>query len=97
MQLKPLGDNIVVKAISREETTKSGIILPETIDKEKPEQGEVIATGPGKIKDDGTRAAMEVKIGDHVLFKKYSPDEVKIDQEKYLVLSQSDVIALIEK
>ena len=97
MQLKPLGDNIVVKAISREETTKSGIILPETIDKEKPEQGEVIATGPGKIKDDGTRAAMEVKIGDHVLFKKYSPDEVEIDQEKYLVLSQSDVIALIEK
>lgn len=97
MQLKPLGDNIVVKAISREETTKSGIILPETIDKEKPEQGEVIATGPGKIKDDGSRAAMEVKVGDHVLFKKYSPDEVKIDQEKYLVLSQSDVIALIEK
>ena len=69
MKLKPLGDNIVVKAISQEETTKYGIILPETVDKEKPEQGEVIAVGPGKILDNGNRSPMEVKIGDKIIFK----------------------------
>jgi chaperonin GroES len=96
MKLKPLSDNIVVKALSKEETTKSGIILPETIDKEKPEQGEVIAAGPGKLLDNGQRAQMEVKIGDKILFKKYSPDDFKLDGEEVLVLSQSDVIAVIE-
>ena len=96
MKLKPLSDNIVVKALSKEETTKSGIILPDTLDKEKPEQGEVLATGPGKILENGQRAAMEVKVGDHILFKKYSPDDFKLDNEEVLVLSQSDVIAIIE-
>lgn len=96
MKLKPLGDNIVVKAMSKEEVTKSGIILPETVDKEKPEQGEVIAVGPGKILDSGQRSVMEVKTGDKILFKKYSPDDFKIDGQEVLVLSQSDVIAIIE-
>ncbi|OGY89959.1 MAG: co-chaperone GroES [Candidatus Komeilibacteria bacterium RIFCSPLOWO2_01_FULL_45_10] len=96
MKLKPLGDNIVVKAISQEETTKYGIILPETVDKEKPEQGEVIAVGPGKILDNGNRSPMEVKIGDKIIFKKYSPDEFKIDGQEVLVLNQSDVIAVLE-
>ena len=96
MKLKPLADNIVVKPLSKEETTKSGIILPETIDKEKPEQGFVLAVGSGKILDNGQRAEMEVKVGNKVLFKKYSPDEFKLDNEEVLVLSQSDIIAVIE-
>ena len=96
MKLKPLGDNIVVKAMAKEETTKFGIILPETMDKEKPEQGEVVAVGPGKILDNGSRSAMEVKVGDKIIFKKYSPDEFKIDGQEVLVLSQADVIAILE-
>lgn len=96
MKLKPLGDNIVVKGLNKEEVTKSGIILPETIDKEKPEQGEVLATGPGKMLDNGQRSPMEVKVGNKIIFKKYSPDEFKIDGEEVLVLSQSDVIAILE-
>jgi chaperonin GroES len=96
MQLKPIFDNIVVKKISMEEKTKSGIVLPDTIDKEKPQQGEVIAVGTGKILDNGTRSQMEVKVGDKVLFRKYAPDEIKIDGEEYLVMTQSDVIAIIE-
>lgn len=96
MKLKPLGENVVVKAITKEEKTKSGIILPETVDKEKPEQGEVIATGPGKLLDNGSRAPMEVKPGDKVLFKKYSPDEIKVEGEEVLVLSQGDIIAILE-
>jgi len=95
MQIKPLGDKVVVKAASREEVTKSGIILPETVDKERPEQGEVIAVGPGKISDNGQRQEMTVKIGDKILFKKYSPDEFKIDGKELLVLSESDIIGII--
>ncbi|MCX6786052.1 MAG: co-chaperone GroES [Candidatus Komeilibacteria bacterium] len=96
MKLKPLGDNIVVKGLAKEETTKSGIILPETVDKEKPEQGEVLAVGPGKILDNGNRSIMEVRPGDKIIFKKYSPDEFKIDGQEVLILSQSDVIAILE-
>lgn len=96
MKLKPLGDNIVVKALPKEEVTKSGIIIPETIDKEKPEQGEVIAVGLGKVLDNGQRGPMEVQVGNKVVFKKYSPDELKIDGQNVLVLSQSEVIAILE-
>jgi len=96
MKLKPLSDNVVIKAITKEEKTKSGIILPDTVDKEKPEQGEVIAVGPGKLLDNGSRGPMEVKPGDRVLFKKYSPDEIKVEGEEVLVLSQSDIIAILE-
>lgn len=96
MNLKPLGDNVIIKPISQEEVTKSGIILPDTVDKEKPEQGEVMAIGPGLLNKDGSRAPMDVKVGNKVLFKKYSPDEVKVGDEEYLVLSQSDIIAIVE-
>ena len=87
---------MVIKAITKEEKTKSGIILPDTVDKEKPEQGEVIAVGPGKVLDNGSRSQMEVKPGNKVLFKKYSPDEIKVEGEEVLVLSQSDIIAILE-
>jgi chaperonin GroES len=96
MKLKPLNDHVVVKPAKENEVTKSGIVLPDTIDKERPEKGEVIAVGEGKLLDNGQRAPMSVKIGDKVMFKKYSPDEIKIDDEEYLILSQSDILAIIE-
>ena len=96
MQIKPLNDKVVVKASSKEEKTKSGIVLPDTADKEKPEQGEVIAVGPGRILDNGQRAPMSVKPGSKILFKKYSPDEFEIDKEEFLVLSESEIIGIIE-
>ena len=94
--IKPLNDYIVLKPLSREEVTASGIILPDTADKDRPESGEIIAVGPGKLKDDGTRGTMEVKTGDKVMFKKYSPDEIKIDKEEYLVIRMDDVVGIIE-
>ena len=96
MKLRPLSNNVVIKAAKKEEMTKSGIVLPDTADKEKPERGEVVAVGSGKILDNGQVAPMSVKVGDQVVFKKYSPDEIKIDGEEYLVLSESDIIAVIE-
>ncbi len=95
MQLQPLGDRLIVKAISEDEVTKAGIILPDTVDKEKPERGTVISIGPGKMMDDGKRMPMDVKVGDTVIFKKYAPDEVKIDGTEYLILSESDIMAII--
>ena len=94
MNLKPLNDNLIIKPI--EEITKGGIVLPESVDKEKPEKGEVLAIGPGKLLENGQRAQMGIRVGDKVVFKKYSPDEVKVDDQKYLVISESDVIAIIE-
>lgn len=91
----PLNDHLVIKAVN-EEKTVGGIILPETADKEKPEQGEVIAVGPGKLLENGSRASMSVKVGDTVVFKKYSPDEVKLGKEEYLVISESDVLAIVK-
>ena len=96
MNLKPLFDNIVVKRIEEKETTKSGIVLPDTIDKEKPQKGEIIAIGDGKISDNGEKIPMQVKTGDKILFRKYAPDEIKIDEEEYLVMTQCDVIAILE-
>jgi chaperonin GroES len=96
MKLRPLGDHLIVKALSAEETSASGIIIPDTIDKERPERGEVIAVGPGKILENGSRAAMEVKAGDKVVFKKYSPDEVKDGKDTLLVIKADDVMAVIE-
>ena len=96
MKLRPLGDRVVVKPLSQDEVTKSGIIMPATVDKERPERGEVIAAGPGKTLDNGTLAPLGVKVGDKIVFKKYSPDEVKIDNEEYLVISESDIMAVIE-
>ncbi|MSR85152.1 co-chaperone GroES [Candidatus Uhrbacteria bacterium] len=96
MKLRPLSDRLIIKAANKEEMTKSGIILPDTVDKERPEQGEVIAVGPGKMLDNGSRAPMDVKVGDKVVFKKYSPDEIKIDDQEYLVVAASDVMAVLE-
>jgi chaperonin GroES len=96
MNLRPLGDRVVVKALSQEEVTKSGIIMPATVDKERPERGEVIAIGPGKLLDSGAFAPVGVKVGDKIVFKKYAPDEIKIDKEEYLVISESDIMAVIE-
>ncbi len=96
MNLRPLNDRVIVKAVAKEEMTKSGIILPDTVDKERPEQGEVIAVGPGRLMDNGQRAVMSIKVGDKVVFKKYSPDEVKVDDVEYLIISESDVMAVVE-
>lgn len=96
MKLKPLGDHIVVKVGKEDKMTKSGIVLPDTVDKEKQETGEVIAVGPGKLLENGNRASMDVKPGDKVLFKKYALDEFKLDDEEFGTLQLSDVIAIIE-
>lgn len=96
MKLKPLSNHVIIKPQSLEEITSSGIVLPESVNQDRPEKGEIIACGPGKILDNGERQAMSVKVGDQVIFKKYSPDEIKIDGEDYLVLSEQDIIAIID-
>jgi chaperonin GroES len=95
--LKPLGDRLVVKPIEQEETTAGGILLPETA-KEKPQEGEVMAAGPGRLDDGGNRVAMEVKVGDRVLYAKYAGTEIKLEgDESVLILKESDVLALVER
>jgi chaperonin GroES len=96
MNLKPLNDKVIVKPLEDEEVTKTGIVIPDTAEKEKPEKGEVMAVGPGKLLDNGQRAPMSVKTGDKILFKKYGPDEVKMGKEEILVLAEEDIIAVIE-
>ena len=96
MNLRPLGDRMVVKPIEQEEVTSSGIYLPETA-KEKPQQADVIAVGPGARDEDGKRIAMDVKVGDVVLFAKYSGTNVKLDGTEYLILKETDVLAIVEK
>ncbi|MDD3711365.1 MAG: co-chaperone GroES [Patescibacteria group bacterium] len=96
MKLKPLNNQVIISTSSKEEVTKSGIVLPDTMDKEKPEQGEVVAIGPGKLLDNGSRAEMTVKVGDKVVFKKYSPDDIKVDGQEYLVINENDILAIIE-
>jgi chaperonin GroES len=95
LNLRPLGDRVVVRPLEREEVTKSGIVLPDTA-KEKPQQGEVLAVGTGRVLDNGQRQAMELKAGDRVLFAKYSGTEFKQEQEEYLILRESDVLAIVE-
>lgn len=95
MKLKPLGDRLVVEPKEREETTASGLILPETA-KEKPQEGEVIAVGPGRRDDDGKRVKMDVDVGDRVLYAKYGGTEIKIDGKKLLILKESDVLAIVD-
>jgi chaperonin GroES len=96
LNLKPLGDRLVVEPMEKEERTASGIILPETA-KEKPQEGTVLAAGPGRTDDDGKRIPMDVKVGDVVLYAKYAGTEVKIDDRKLLILKESDVLAIVEK
>ena len=98
INLRPLGDRIIVEPQSEHERgkeTKSGIFIPETTEKERPEQGTVVAVGPGKMTDDGKLMPMSLKVGDKVLFTKYGPDEVKIEGKEYFILSESSVLAVI--
>jgi chaperonin GroES len=95
MKLKPLGDRLIVRAIEEEETTASGLVLPDTA-KEKPQKGEVIAAGKGKINDDGKRIELDVSEGDTVLYSKYGGTEIKVDGEDLLVLRESDVLAKVQ-
>lgn len=94
MKIRPLGDRVVIKRLEAEETTKSGIVLPGAA-KEKPQEAEVIAVGPGGFVD-GKEVKMEVKVGDKVLFSKYSGNEVKIDGEEYTILKQDDILGIVE-
>ena len=95
MNLKPLGDRLVVQALEGEDQTSTGIYLPETA-KEKPQQGEVVAAGPGARDEDGKRIAMDVSVGDIVLYAKYSGTNIKLETNEYLILKESDVLALVE-
>ena len=93
--LRPLGDRVVIRPLAREEVTKSGIVLPDTA-KEKPQQGEVLAVGPGRTLDSGERVNMDVKNGDRVLFAKYAGTEFKLEEEELLILSEKDILAVME-
>jgi len=96
MNLKPLGDRLVIEPQQREQTTSSGLVLPETAT-EKPQQGEVIAAGPGRRDEDGKRIPMDVAVGDTVLYAKYGGTEVKIDDKKLLIVKESDILAIVVK
>ena len=95
MQLKPLADRIVVKVVSGKEKTKSGLYLPDKA-QEKPQEGEVIAVGTGRILDNGQKLPLEVKVGDHIVFSKYSGTEIQLDGEKLVIFSERDVLAVID-
>lgn len=97
MKIRPLNDHVVIKPLKQEEVTKSGIVLPDTAREEKPEQGDVLAVGPGKLLENGQRAPIGVRVGDRVLFTKYSPDEVEIDGEEYLVISEEKILGIVEQ
>ena len=96
MKIKPLDDHILIEPIKGEEKTKMGILLPETAEKESPEQGKVIAVGPGKKLPSGGRMSMDVKKGDKVLFTKYGPNEIKVDNKEYLIAKEEDILAILE-
>ncbi len=96
MNIKPLSDHLLIEPIKEEEKTKSGILLPETAEKEKPEQGRIIAVGPGRKTAAGKVIPLEVKTGDKVLFTKYGPNEIKIEDKEYLVAKEEDILAIID-
>ena len=99
INLRPLGDRVIVEPFSdheRGKETKSGIFIPDTAERERPEQGVVVAVGPGKVNDRGELSPLTLKVGDTVLFKKYGPDEVEIDGRKYLVAEENDILAVLE-
>ena len=95
MKVKPLGDRVLVKPVKQEEKTKGGIVLPDTA-KEKPQEGEVIAVGNGKLLDNGERIPLEVKEGDKVIYSKFAGTEIKLDDEEHLLLSERDILAIVE-
>jgi chaperonin GroES len=96
MQIKPLSDHIVIEPLKQEEKTESGIILPDTAEKERPEQGKVIAVGPGKKTDDGKVIPIDINVGDTVLFTKYGPNEVKVGDKEYLIAKEDDILGILE-
>ena len=98
MNIKPLHDRVVVEPLQKEKDgkTKSGIYLPETINKERPEEGTIIAVGPGKLNEKGERVPLSVKKGDRVLFTKYGPNEIKVDEKEYLIAREEDILAIIQ-
>src|SRR5690606_7810844 len=95
MKLVPLGDRVVVKAVEQEERTKGGIVLPDTA-KEKPQEGEVLAVGTGRLLDSGERVPLEVQVGDRVVFSKYGGTEIKLEGEEYIILRESDILAVVK-
>ena len=96
MKFQPLSNHVFIEPVEEDKTTKSGIVLPDTAEKEKPIKGKVLAVGPGKMDENGKRIPMSVKVGDTVLFKKYGPDEIEMDGKKYLVGDEDDILAIIE-
>jgi chaperonin GroES len=96
MQFKPLSNHLFLEPLAEENVTKSGIVLPDNAEREKPVKGKVLAVGPGKLNEKGERVPMSVKVGDVVLFKKYGPDEIEIEKKKYLVGDEDDILAIIE-
>ena len=92
VKVKPLADRVVIKPIEREEVTKGGIYIPDTA-KEKPQEGKVIAIGPGRLSEDGNRVALDVKVGDVVIYARYAGTEIKIDAEEYVILRENDILA----
>jgi chaperonin GroES len=102
MNLKPLGNHIILAAVSKETTTALGIIIPDTVDKERPERGTVVAVGPGKLLENGTRQVIDVKVGDEIVFKKYAPDEIELksasgESKKFMIVNADEVLAVVEK
>jgi len=95
MNIKPLSDHILIETINQTKKTKSGIFLPDTAEKEKPEQGKVIAVGPGRLLSSGKRIPLEIKKGDMVLFTKYGPNEIKVDDKEYLIAKEEDILAIL--
>lgn len=96
MKIKPLSDHILIEPINTEQKTQSGILLPETAEKERPEQGKVIAVGSGKKTSSGKIIPLDVKTGDVVIFTKYGPNEIEIDEKKYLIAREEDILAILE-
>lgn len=94
-KIKPIGGNILVKPVQEETTTQAGIVLPDTVDKEKPQKGEVVALGTQRLSSTGEKIDFNVKVGDVVIFKKYSPDEVEVDGEEYLIMDEDAILAVI--
>ena len=97
MNIKPLADHVLIEPIKEEEKTKSGILLPQTAEKERPEQGKVVAVGPGKKNKNGQVIPMTIKVGQVVLFTKYGPNEIKIDGKEYLMAKEEDILAVVQK
>lgn len=97
MKIKPISDHILIEPIEEKEKTKGGILLPETAEKERPQKGKVIAVGPGRRTPSGKIIPLEVKVGDIVLFTKYGPTEIKVDDKEYLIAKEEDILAIIKK